>query len=237
MTFKKLALVAALFASQAAFAAEWPDNAFYAGVGVGQGKLKGDAADYLHKLPGSTFDDKDTVGKVFIGKQFNRNFALEGSYNYLGHYTAERAPFEYAGAQARSLGLDAVLTLPLTQKFGVLGRVGIERTRGNVTYNAFEESDTSYNPKFGVGLEYKFTPKLAVRGEFERHRVKTEDIKTRVNTTMVSLVYKFGAPAYKRTTYVAPAPAPTPAPVYTAPAPTPAPAVEAPVTTTKKVRE
>lgn len=230
----KLALIAAtLFVAQAASAQT------YVGVGVGQSKLKGDVADFVNNVPGSTFDDKDTTGKALIGYQFNRNFALEGQYNYLGHYTAENR-FHSASAQGRSVGIDAVVTLPLTQKFGVLGRVGVARTRVDGSVDGYTDRGYSTDPKFGLGLQYKFTDKVALRGEVERTRVEFDNSKSHINTATVSLVYKFGAkPAVVRAPVVYNTPAPAPV-VEAAPAPVaqPAPApAEAPVVTTKKVRE
>lgn len=225
MKIKFALVVAALFAAQAASAQT------YVGVGVGQSKLKGDVADFINDVPGSSFDDKDTTGKALIGYQFNRNFAIEGQYNYLGHYTAENR-FNTAGAQARSLGLDAVVTVPVTERFGVLGRVGVARTRVDGHVNGFTDRGYSTDPKFGLGLQYKLTDKVAIRGEVERTRVEFDNSKSHINTATVSLTYKFGAkPAPVRTTPVV---YNTPAPVYT---PAPAPVAEAPVVTTKKVRE
>lgn len=237
----KLAIIAAsLFAAQAASAQT------YVGVGVGQSKLKGDAVDYVTDHRATSVDDKDTTGKAFIGYQFNRNFALEGSYNYLGHYAASNR-FERAEVQGRSLGLDAVATLPLTQNFGLLGRVGVARTRvtGSAQDLAFIYTGRGHDTAvhYGLGAQYKLSEKVALRGEVERAKAQFGDSKNHVNTATVSLVYSFGAkpvaaPVVQKTTYVAPTPvAAEPAPVYT-PAPVAAPApVEAPVVTTKKVRE
>jgi len=240
----KLALIAAaLFAANAASAAEWPDNAFYAGVGVGQSKLKGDAVDYVKSYGPTSIDDKDTTGKAFVGYKFNRYFGTEVSANYLGHYTASNR-LASAEAQARSLGLDAVLTVPVTERFGLIGKAGVARTR--VTASGREPGwitsgrghDTGSH--FAVGAQYKFSDKVALRGELERQNVDFGRSDNRINSANVSLVYTFGSrPAtVVKTTYVAPAPAP----VYTAPAPVaepaPAPApVEAPVVTKKKIRE
>lgn len=260
MTLNKIALVAALFASQAAFAAEWPDNAAYVGIGAGQSKLKGDIADSLqevNRVPGASFDDKDTTGKVFVGKQFNKNFAVEASYAYLGKYSMHAeglvpgygASTAGVNASGRSLGLDAVVTLPLTKKLDVLGRVGVARTRvdsdahvslGNRYIATASDRAYSTDPKVGLGLQYKFTEKVALRGEFERTRLKFEDSKNYVNSVSASLVYKFGRPAFTKarvvetkTTYAAPAPVAA-APVVQAPAPA---VVQEPTVVTKKVRE
>ena len=74
-------------------------------------------------------------------------------------------------------------------------------------------------PKVGLGLEYKFTEALAMRGEYERYRMD-DGIRSNANVDMISLglVYKLGRPAAAPVVYTPP---PAPAPVAEAP---PAPA-------------
>lgn len=234
----KLALIAAtLFAAQAAMAGD-----IYVGAGVGQSRLHAD-------FDGLNVDNKDTAGKLLIGNQFNKNFGVEASYFDLGDFTAStKAGRKYASVGARGLGLDLVATLPVTERFAVLGRLGVTRTRvdGELFNDRAHKNVTE--PKAGLGLQYKLTPNLALRGEYEVYRSNVKafntEAKSHVNMASASLVYTFGAKPVAapivKTTYVAPAPvAVEPTPVYTpAPAPVAEPVVEqAPVVTTKKVRE
>ena len=86
-------------------------------------------------------------------------------------------------------------------------------------------SARSFNPKFGGGLQYEFSPSFLMRAEAERYRIN-DAVGNRgdVNLYSLSLVFPFGrtpAPAPRMAAapvYVAPAP------VYVAPAPAPAPA-------------
>ncbi|WP_407307892.1 outer membrane beta-barrel protein [Acinetobacter sp.] len=231
MKLSKIALVAAvLFTSQAAFAGDT-----YVGASVGQSRLHG-VPDY-----GVSIDDKDLAGKIFVGKQLNRNFGIEASYFDLGDFEASNGA-AHGSIGGRGLGLDLVGTVPLTQRLDVLGRVGVTRTRIEQESNFFGSGHRNVTePKAGLGLQYKLSEKLAVRGEYEYHRTNFSDVRSHVNVASVGLVYKFGAPA--KTSYVSQttsatyvAPAPAPAPVVEA-APAPAPVAEAPVVTKKKVRE
>ncbi len=89
----------------------------------------------------------------------------------------------------------------------MLGRVGANYTRANAHFSGnrlFAITDPNptekkLNPKVGVGLEYKFTQALAIRGEAERYRVN-DAVHNRgdVDFYSFSLVYKFGKPAYAR---------------------------------------
>ena len=197
-------------------------------------------------------DNKSTGGKVFGGYQFSPNFALEGGYFDLGrfNYSGITSGGNYSGdTRPRGLNLDLVGTLPLNDRFSVLGRVGAAyaRTQDNFSSTGFYSGATgtrtrnNTDVKYGVGLQYAITEALSLRGELERYRI-SDPLRGRSNVDMASigLVYRFGAKAQTPVaqTYVAPAPvyvappapvaaapAPPPAPVYVAPAPAPAPYV------------
>jgi OOP family OmpA-OmpF porin len=130
--------------------------------------------------------------------------------------------------KVRGLNLDLVGTLPMTEKFSVFGRVGVNyaQTRDNfsgtgavsVTNPTPRKNDTNY--KFGAGVQYAFTDSLAMRLEGERYRVNDAvGNKGDVDLYSVGLIYRFGPKAQAPAPYVA-------APAYVAVAP--APVVEAP---------
>ena len=197
---------------------------WYIGGNVGRASTDFDAPAPV-VAPGFGFneDDHDTAWKLFGGYQFHRNFALEGGYYDLGRYDfGFAAPGGAGSARYQGLNLDIVGTLPLSDRFSAFGRVGAADTRARTTFGGVEDSERSWGPKFGLGLEYAVTPQLAVRGEWERYRVR-DAFRGRgdVDVASIGMVYRFGAPAVTRV--VAPAPAPT----YTAP-PAPAPRVVTP---------
>ena len=219
---------------------DWANSAWYMGAGIGRTRAKiydDDLARRMSQaglpLTSYTADNRDKGYKFFVGKQFNRYFAVEGGYFNLGEFTFE------AGTTAnrvlrgerefRGWNLDLVGQLPLTERFSLLGRAGWQyaKSHNHYTGNVLNAVITP-NPeggrraaKFGLGAEYKFTEALALRAEVERYRVK-DAVQNRgdVDMASLSLVYKFGRPA--KAAYVAPAP------VEVAPAPAPAP-VAAPV--------
>ncbi|MBY0409429.1 MAG: outer membrane beta-barrel protein, partial [Burkholderiaceae bacterium] len=179
------------------------------------------------RVNSSSTDNTSTGGKVFGGYQFSPNFALEGGYFDLGrfNYSGITSGGNYSGdTRPRGLNLDLVGTLPLTDRFSVLGRVGAAyaRTQDNFSSTGFSpavagnrsRNDTSV--KYGVGLQYAITEALSLRAELERYRI-SDPIRNRSNVDMASigLVYRFGAKAQTPVaqTYVAPAP------VYVAPPP------------------
>jgi len=213
----------------------------YLGLSAGQAKSSFDEARIAGSLlaPGvstSTLSE-DTRGKafkVFGGYQVNRNLALEAGYFDLGRFgfTATTVPPGSLDGRLKVSGfnLDLVGTLPLTDSLSALGRVGAQRAKTKSDFSASgaalptsaPRSETSTNAKFGVGLQYAFSPSMLMRGEVERYRVPdTAGNRANVNVASLSLVFPFGRAQASRpvATYVAP-----PVPIVMAPEPAPPPA-------------
>ena len=93
-----IALAFSATASNVAFAADdfinpdWANSAVYVGASVGQSKSHQDDQGMARTLTGSnalnTFsnDQKDRGFKLFVGKQLNQYFAIEGGYFDLGKF-------------------------------------------------------------------------------------------------------------------------------------------------------
>lgn len=238
-----LAALAAL-ASPGALA-QGQDSGWYGGANAGRSAATIDDARINSGLIGSGFssstivdDDRSTGYKIFGGYQVNKNFAVEGGYFDLGNfgYTATTVP---AGTldgriKLRGLNLDLVGTLPLSEKFSVFGRAGLNYAQARDSFSGTgavqvanpnpRKNDTNY--KLGLGLQYALSESLAVRAEAERYRVN-DAIGNRGHVDLVSvgLIYRFGGKAQ------APAPrtaAIEPAPQVVAIAPPPPPPPPAP---------
>ncbi|WP_439605652.1 OmpA family protein [Hydrogenophaga sp.] len=220
---------------------------FYGGISAGNARSDVDeaavAAGVLGgaAVTGISSDERDNGYKLFGGYQLNRNIGFEAGYFDLGKTTfSATAP---GGAfnndtRMRGLNLDLVGTLPITDKFSLLGRVGVAmgRTRASFTgagaAGVPDRNDNKANAKVGLGVQYEINRSFWVRGEVERYRVNN-GVGGRTNTNLysVGLVFPFGR-APLPAPYVAQAPAyvaPAPAPVVVQappppPAPTPAPA-------------
>ena len=235
----------ALMASPLVSAAE---PGWYGGVNVGQSRASIDDERITRSLLGSGFatttmdkDESGTGAKIFGGYQFNRYLALEGGYFSLGKfgYTAGTLPAGSLSGDIRvqGLNLDLVGILPLTDKFSAFARAGVIHAQARDNFSSTglvnraasspSKRDTSY--KFGVGVEYAFTDRLAVRGEVERYRINDAiGNKGDIDLASVGLVYRFGVQGQRQ---VARAEAPEPVAVAAAaplpvapPPPPPAPA-------------
>lgn len=226
----------------------------YGGLSAGRSHADFDAARVTRDLLGTGFattstsdDTRDTAYKIFGGYKFNRNFAVEAGYFDLGKFSfnANTAPAgSLAGSfRVKGLNLDAIGILPFTEKFSGFARVGAQyaRTRdsfagtGAVVVANSNPTDRDANYKYGLGMQYDFTPSLALRIEAERYRI-SDAVQGKENVDLVSvgLVFSFGAkqmtaaaaPAY-RPPPETPAQAPVPAaPPREAAAPTPPPPPE-----------
>ncbi len=233
---------------------------YYWGLGVGQSQSQIDDRQTTNSLlrtsnsPGSfTSERQDTGYKVFGGYQFNKNIGLELGYFNLGKFTyitslpggALNGRYETEG-----INLDLVGTMPLSQRWSALARVGAQYAN---TRDAFggpglpasaskDNSQRDTNVKVGLGLQYELTPSIFVRAEAERFRVK-DGIGSNgdVNYYSMSLVFPIGrraatpVAAPMPAVYVAPTPPPAPERVMAPPPPTPTPP-PAPVAMPRKVQ-
>ena len=146
---------------------------WYMGLTVGSSNV-GDTPDVV-PLSGTTSsvlvsDQRDPGVKVLGGYRFNRHFAIEGGYAWLGEFQfSNQASAPAAGAQtaqSRVIGLflDAVGLLPMGRGFTALAKVGVfgseVRTLRTVTGGVIPApglSTTAYadeaNLRYGLGLQ------------------------------------------------------------------------------------
>jgi OOP family OmpA-OmpF porin len=188
-------------------------------------------------------DDRERGVKVYGGWQFHRNFAVEA-----GVYDLGRFDYSYGApggtisgnTRYRGLNLDLVGIVPFSDRFSGFARVGGTYTwaRSNVgTTGVFtgggsrRERDADW--KYGVGLEYAFTPSWALRAEWERYHLEDPARgRGRVDMASIGVVYRFGATPVAAPARIIsappPAPAPAPAPRVVPPPPPPAPMASPP---------
>lgn len=229
----------ATFLASSAYAQD--TSHYYAGGSVGQSRTEMDPARTTGILmpgvatTGIASDNKGDAFKVFGGWQINRNLALEAGYFDLGknRFTTTTSPSGTLSGETRVQGLnfDVVGTMPLTERFSALARVGAQqawstdRLSGTGTGAGMasrgKHNDTNY--KVGLGMQYEMSPSIWIRGDVERYRIKDmTGRRANVDVASVSLVFPFGrAPARVAAAPVYVAPAPMPEPVAVAPVPAP----------------
>jgi OOP family OmpA-OmpF porin len=211
-----LAAIAAMLGSTAAHAqATAPmqnDSYFYFGAGGGQARARIDDNRIANTLIGSGFtttaishDERESAYKVFLGYQFNRYVGMELGYFHLGQFgfAATTSPAGSLTGSFRTQGanIDLVGTLPFTENFSGLARVGGQFARtlthmdttGAVRVANGVPSDRETNVKVGLGLQYAFSQSVMMRGEVERYRISDAvGNHPQIATYSVSLVFPFG---------------------------------------------
>jgi OOP family OmpA-OmpF porin len=246
------AIACAILSGQSAFAADdtfvnpdWANSAWYIGAGLGKSRANIEDGNLKNALSANganitvyNQDHKDTGGKLYIGKQLNQYFAIEGGYFDLGkssfNATTTGGGVLNGETRFRGANLDLVGQLPLSQRFSLLGSIGGNYARASSDYSGNRvyavtnphPSENKLNAKAGLGLEFKFTEALAMRAVVERYRVRDAvGAHGNVDLATLNLVYKFGRPAARPVVYTPPPveAAPAPAPVVQAPTPAPAP--------------
>eukprot|EP01030_Chromulinospumella_sphaerica_P006242 gene6242-6102_t len=192
----------------------------YVGIGAGESKGHFDSRRKAREFGASTNnmteDHRGASYKAFVGFPLSPFWAVEAGYFDLGRFGYSGSPVGSASALSRTngLNLDLVGTLPITDRWSLLGRVGAAYAETKDSYsNGSSQKNRDTHYKFGFGTQYAFTPAVTLRVEGERYRIdKILGNRADVDVLSLSLVYRFGGstPATKTayTPYVPPAPEP-----------------------------
>jgi opacity protein-like surface antigen len=183
---------------------------FYGVLSVGRTRLDNNpgSIDTYNTATGfatstTTTDSGATSGKIQLGYNLGKTFALEGGYNYLGkvNFTSTTNLGVISGSkEAQLVNLDLVAKLPLNEQFSILGRVGgyYWKTQSDmpnaVAGGTSSIDDNGFDFKVGAGVQYDFNPKWAMRGEFERFNgigKNTSSGDSKVNQWSIGAVLKF----------------------------------------------
>ncbi len=171
---------------------------WYGGVGLGQSKVD---AESISGFTGS-IDDKDNGWKVFGGYQFNKNGAVEFGYADLGTvFTLKGKILGLSASEeddVKGFNLSLVGTLPVTNQFAVLGRIGFFRwdvdTNCSLAGTSCSASATGTDLTYGLGAQFDFSKSMGARVEWERFKDVGDENKTAsgdVDLLSVSLVFRF----------------------------------------------
>jgi len=168
-------------------------------IGVTLGASNANISQEVVPVTGATStvfltDSRDPGFKVFAGYRFNRYFAVEGGYAWLGEFQATTqvtAPTTGAlNADIRVIGLyiDAVGMLPVGDRFAAFAKVGwlgsetrtFRSTSGTVTLapgTNMNASTDQANLSYGLGVQYDLEKNVTLRFVWERY-IKVGDVNT-----------------------------------------------------------
>jgi OmpA-OmpF porin, OOP family len=184
----------------AAFAAMPASAQWYVGAGVGSSRTNGiDGSASGFTLSGGN-SNKSSV-KVFGGYQITPFWGVEAQYTDLGNrdFTVRDSTGGLVGSgkvKASQYSIAGTGTLPLSQSFALIGKLGVSNNRGSVSFPGVSSSGNKSDVLVGVGVSYSINPKLAVRLEYEDFGKFSSNggfagTSIRANNTSLNLQYAF----------------------------------------------
>jgi len=153
---------------------------WYAGVGLGYGKIEFYPADFSSNGAASeSIRDSDLGFTGAIGWQFNKNWAAEVNFIQLGKFTYEYtqgANTELDIYEVSGWGVSLLPTVPLTRDFSLFGRLGALFSQTRLTLKnpapAFSGSISATQTNqvsflSGFGAQYFLNRDFALRVEYQ----------------------------------------------------------------------
>lgn len=151
-------------------------DGFYAGANLG-------GPDWHDSVAGVGGHGSGLSGRLYGGYAFTPHYALELGIMDLGHIRDDNGKVKAYGGS-----LDGVGTLPLDDRWSLLGRVGVAQAHFSTPLG----SDSSPALKVGAGIQYDFNKSLALRGEYEHYRFSSVlDNKVNVGQFTVGLRFSY----------------------------------------------
>ncbi len=167
---KKIA-AAVLLSTAVAAPAFAADSGFYAGVTVGQARLKAPAGVIFSK-------STDTIGGILGGYQFDKNWGAELFYSSTGRFSGtDPTASSINSGRGDVWGINAVGTLPLSDMFSLYGKVGVASVKTKASgYVIATGAPTALSGAThstmtgGLGVLFNVTPAIGIRLGWERYR-------------------------------------------------------------------
>lgn len=188
-----------LLLTQGAAMAQTASSNWYVGGAVGASSLK--PKINKQSVPGDQ-DTSDTGARFFGGYRFSDNWAAELQYFDLGQWRYSDAGLT-GDAKVTGLSLSAVGSYPLSTGISLIGKVGVAtqnvKVRATETATGLSDSAKAHAtvPMVGIGFEYAFNSRMALRTEYEYFGVPTlarageQRLKSHTALLSVGLSYKF----------------------------------------------
>jgi OOP family OmpA-OmpF porin len=179
-------------AAASACASAPTEQGWYLGAAAGRSTLKmtahPDDETILKKARGSL--------KLYGGYQLNKHFALETQYVRLDSGTLDLNDDTTARLKVQGVTFSAVGMLPLNDAFSLIGKLGAAQMSAKYGEHSAASTLTVKSSTttllVGVGAEYKLTPALALRAEYEHYgKFKLGDTTAKVAADMASIGLRY----------------------------------------------
>jgi OOP family OmpA-OmpF porin len=133
---------------------------------------------YVGAGAGSTKNDnREDSWKLYAGYQFDRTWGMEVAYTDLG---------QYRGADVESWSLAGTGTMPLNEKWALLGKLGASANRTD-----FAGGGDHTALLVGLGVSYSMNKNMGLRLEYEDFG-KLSDVGNDSHGKNVSISLKYG---------------------------------------------
>ncbi|MFZ6874991.1 porin family protein [Undibacterium sp. Di27W] len=150
------------------------EQGFYAGLDVGKSSVSSKVIN----------DGKDLIGGVNAGYQFNQNFAAEVFYRSMSFRVLDGVIGDKNYYPNGHIGIAAIGRVPVYEKLGVYGRLGIGQTSMKADSNSLPEK-RQREGSYGIGADYQISPNFSLKLEATRFA------KSEVTTTTIGAQYRF----------------------------------------------
>lgn len=197
----------------APMAASDSDNGsgIYLGVNAGYGLThwRNVQGDSLNAAPSVTLNVSNTdgfAGGALLGYQFNKNFGLEGAWEYLPSNVSVTPFTSGSSLKVKNWAADfaAVLSAPIQDKFGLFGKLGVGYLRSNnaPTLNTATQTSVtgqnlgSWNIAVGAGAYYDITSQVRASlawQRYEGHTMINGKYQPNPDLFLAGLQYRFGS--------------------------------------------
>lgn len=183
-------LVAAIAMTVVAPLAMAEGSGFYGAVDFGKTTADG----FCDDTAGLSCKDNDTAIRFAVGKQFNDNFGVEGSYGPAIEGTISDPGWWTYSAKNTEWQFAAVGTAPIGNSLSVFGKVGMAfwdiQESGSLCDFIQCQSISGNDFLMGFGVKYDISPTMAIRGQYETHKVGDTE-RYDLNTLSMGMLFKF----------------------------------------------
>jgi OOP family OmpA-OmpF porin len=180
---KKIAIAVVLLSAVVVPVVPAAASDMYVGIRVGEAKTNIDNDTFN----AAGFNSTNPTGwGVFVGHDFNPNFAVEAEYLNLGEIKGSNHSLKSTGFSVSGVG-----SFPINEQFSLFGKLGYAVITGKPG-GTFTGSDANNRAvTYGLGGQFNVTPAVGVRLGWDRYHFNDTALNGNANLFYVGGLFKF----------------------------------------------